>query len=143
MVIGSSKAGCGGVLRNNRGEWVIGYTKVIGVCDACSAEEWAVLEGLKLAWDFGVKNVILESDAQELIRRITAPSSHPGSLLFEQIRKMLRREWQVNLRYIPREINRLADALAKLGISRTAVLGNCPARLATWLEQDALGFISY
>lgn len=142
MVIGSSKAGCGGVLRNNRGEWIVGYVKEIGFCDPYSAEEWAIFEGLKLAWDFGVKHLILESDARDLILRLEGGGFQTGSLLFEQIKALLCREWQVKLCYIPRDLNRLADALAKLGVSRTDIMEYCPARLQRWLDHEALGLNS-
>lgn len=49
-----SKAGCGGLIRNSRGEWVVGFTKNLGSCDAFVAEVWGVLEGLNLAWNVGV-----------------------------------------------------------------------------------------
>lgn len=38
----SSLAGCGGVLRNYHGEWIVCFAKIVGVCNPYSAEEWAI-----------------------------------------------------------------------------------------------------
>ncbi|KAK2422286.1 Polynucleotidyl transferase, ribonuclease H superfamily protein [Trifolium repens] len=43
-------AGCGGILRNNAGEWCGGFAKHLGKCSAFVAELWGVLEGLQYAW---------------------------------------------------------------------------------------------
>lgn len=50
--------------------------------------------------------------------------------------------WQIVLRPIPRGMNRVADALAKLGISNSAILDICPTQLLDWVEQEYLRFIS-
>ena len=42
-------AGCGGVLRDDNGKWICGFSKWLGVCSAYVAELWGVMEGLKMA----------------------------------------------------------------------------------------------
>ncbi|MCH93591.1 RNA-directed DNA polymerase (Reverse transcriptase), partial [Trifolium medium] len=38
------RAGCGGIIRGNQGEWIGGFAKGIGYCSAFIAELWGVLE---------------------------------------------------------------------------------------------------
>ncbi|MCI28245.1 ribonuclease H protein [Trifolium medium] len=70
-----SVAGCGGIIRNNRGGWLGGFAKHIGSCSAFVAELWGVLEGLKHS---GVT------------------SSAMGITLIKNIRRMLALNWNVH-----------------------------------------------
>ncbi|KAE8664333.1 hypothetical protein F3Y22_tig00112800pilonHSYRG00027 [Hibiscus syriacus] len=45
----SKAAGGGGLIRNNNGEWIVGYSRNIGHCSGLQAELWALLDGLHLA----------------------------------------------------------------------------------------------
>ncbi|KAK4260174.1 hypothetical protein QN277_003324 [Acacia crassicarpa] len=105
------------------------------------AEEWAIFEALHIAWDLGVNKLVVESDAAEVLGIITDPSFTGGSLLLLEIRNFLLRDWQVKLVVIDHAVNRVADALAKLGISCSSFLDVCPAHLRFWVNQDSLGFV--
>ena len=63
----SATTGCGGVLRDCSGSWIVGFCRSLGYCSASSAEEWAVVKGLQLAWNLGCRRLIVESDAKKLI----------------------------------------------------------------------------
>ncbi|KAE8712026.1 hypothetical protein F3Y22_tig00110264pilonHSYRG00044 [Hibiscus syriacus] len=54
-----------GVVRDSEGRWIGGFAKVIGVCSALEAEIRGVLQGLALAWDLGLRSVILEIDSRD------------------------------------------------------------------------------
>ena len=56
-----------------------------------------------------------------------------SSLLFVRIRELLSRDWLVTIRHIPRDFNKIADALAKVGLSKFDILSVCPLFLRTWL----------
>ncbi|XP_028795666.1 uncharacterized protein LOC114751173 [Neltuma alba] len=71
-----------------------------------------------MAWDFGFRKVVLESDAWALIKKLEMKGMKDrGSLLFVRISEMLKWKWKVRLNYIPRESNNVADAMAKLEAS--------------------------
>ncbi|KAK4270818.1 hypothetical protein QN277_019587 [Acacia crassicarpa] len=142
VALGSGRAGCGGVLRDSREAWVCGFMKNIGVCSVTDAEEWAIFEGMRLAWELGFRKAIVESDSLELIARITDGNFGTASLLGVQIRDFISKDWQIIFEHIPRELNRVADALAKQGISSSVILENCPVHLRSWVNQESLGFIS-
>lgn len=80
----------------------------------------------------------------ELIARLSEAPSTRGSLLLLllQIHELIRREWQITVCHIPRDANRVADVLAKQGISRTAFLDDCPQFLRAWINQESMGSFS-
>ncbi|KAK4274538.1 hypothetical protein QN277_017742 [Acacia crassicarpa] len=138
----SFNSGCGGVLRDCLGNWIVGFSKAIGICHSSVAEEWTILEGLQIARDLGIKKIIVESDAQEVIKLILDDSCNSGSNIVFQIRLLLAMDWEVDLRVVPRDVNRVADALAKMGISSSAFYSVCPMYLKLWIAQECLGFNS-
>lgn len=43
----------------------------LGCTDSMRAESWAVLWGLKRAWDKGIRHIIVETDCFYLVERLT------------------------------------------------------------------------
>ncbi|PNX68268.1 ribonuclease H, partial [Trifolium pratense] len=41
-------SGCGGILRNSHGQWISGFSRNLGRCNAYLAELWGVFDGLRL-----------------------------------------------------------------------------------------------
>ena len=52
---GGVSAGADGVLRNNEGRWVHGYSLNMGICSVEEVELWAFVHGMRLAWEIGSK----------------------------------------------------------------------------------------
>ena len=44
----SGLAGGGGLIRNDKGEWVKGYARAVGFTTSIAAELWALRDGIKL-----------------------------------------------------------------------------------------------
>ncbi|KAE8707058.1 hypothetical protein F3Y22_tig00110387pilonHSYRG00750 [Hibiscus syriacus] len=61
------RASCGGLIRDNIGRWRAGFAKFIGICSTLEAELWGIYIGMVLAWDLGIRRVIVESDNKEAI----------------------------------------------------------------------------
>ncbi|GAV83710.1 RVT_3 domain-containing protein [Cephalotus follicularis] len=83
---GSSKGnpgnlGAGGLIRDNSGNWVLGFTCFIGVCFSIQAKLWGLREGLKLALNMHIENPLVETDSQLSIHSIrnAHTSFHPRS----------------------------------------------------------------
>ena len=57
------RAGGGGLRRNSDGNWVPGFSRGLGCTNSCLAELWALRDGLNLASDIGIENLIFEIDA--------------------------------------------------------------------------------
>lgn len=58
------KAGAGGVIRDHNNTWIGGFGKSIGDTHGLLAELWAVKEGLMLAKQLNINNIIIELDAK-------------------------------------------------------------------------------
>ena len=114
----------------------------LGVCSASATEEWAVVNGLQLAWDLGFRKLIMKSDASEVINMILDISCISCSNLVLKARELLSFNWQVDIRVISREFNRVADALAKKGIACSTIFVECPSFLRNWVDSECLGFVS-
>lgn len=56
------RASAGGLLRDDNGRWIVGYGRNIGSCSISKAELWGILDGLTVAWYYGYRRVVLESD---------------------------------------------------------------------------------
>lgn len=67
-----SIAGCGGLIRGSEGEWLAGFSKFLGKCDAFIAELWGVLEGLRCAKRMGFTAVELNVDSLVVVNIITS-----------------------------------------------------------------------
>ncbi|CAN1828453.1 Putative ribonuclease H protein At1g65750 [Linum perenne] len=89
------------------------------LCVLSSGGGGGVAIGLNLAWDLGVRKILLQSDSIAVVGSIhDAPDEdarHSATVL--QIHELLNREWEVKTSHVFREGNRVADLLAHLGHS--------------------------
>ena len=67
--------------------------------DSLGAELKTIVLGLEFAWIKGIRDLILETNADEVIQLINygAPSPHHYSLLIQHAREMIVYDWVVNL----------------------------------------------
>ena len=84
-------AAAGGLIRDNLGRWLLGFMYNIGACTPLEAELWAILEGLRVAWNAGYRNVLLEADSQQAISAVKGESVMFGNCksLVDQIQSLL------------------------------------------------------
>ncbi|KAF7844526.1 putative Polynucleotidyl transferase [Senna tora] len=136
-------AGCGGLFRNDNGKWLHGFTCNLGFASAHSAEMWGIYFALKIAWERGHKKVILECDSRNVVAQCTdrmAGLLNPHPTL-SCIKKLMSKEWEVNIKLIPRTINTCADRLAKEGLKSSqncSLLDEAPIFLQNELASEAL-----
>ena len=62
-----SKAGGGGLIRDHQGNWVRGYARAHVNTSSSIAELWALRDGLEIAKDLGLNNLIVEMDALSIV----------------------------------------------------------------------------
>lgn len=60
-------AGCGGVVRDEDGRWVAGFSRRIGVTTSFVAEPWGLREGLILCSNLNIQSLIVELDAKAVV----------------------------------------------------------------------------
>lgn len=119
VVQDSSLASCAALIRDENGVWCGGMTRRLGRCSVLVVELWGILEGLKLAWDLGFKDVVIESDsllAVNLVKK-NLEEGLEGIGVERSIQRMLKMNWVARVSHVLRECNRSADVLAKFGLS--------------------------
>ena len=60
-------AGCGGVIRDEGGHWVAGFSKQIGYTGCFAAELWGLREGLLLCYNLNIQLLEIEVDAKSVV----------------------------------------------------------------------------
>nr|POE59880.1 putative ribonuclease h protein [Quercus suber] len=144
VVSSCGMAGCGGLLRDCAGQWIVGFAKSISSSSSIAAELWALREGLGLCLDRGILAVEVELDASAAISLVSSNVQTKGDLsgLVDDCRELLMRLPQVKLVHCYREANFCADALAKLGsasINLSSVFVSPPPVILQFLYDDMLG----
>ncbi|KAE8708348.1 Elongator complex protein 4 [Hibiscus syriacus] len=112
-------ATCGGVIHSSDGSWILGFTKVLGICSIVEAKLWGIHEGLSHAWNLGERQIILEADSLEVIRMLQGNANRDSVFtLLDRVRFLLNQEWTVTSKHINWDANKVADKLARLAAAR-------------------------
>ncbi|KAL4284355.1 hypothetical protein GQ457_16G011300 [Hibiscus cannabinus] len=132
-----------GVIRDDEGHWLGGFTRSLGSCTVLMSELWAIHDALSLAWSRGFRWVVLETDNLEASKIVagSSPILIDNSLVIA-IRNLLSYNWEVEVRHIGRAANGVADSLARM--LRGAPIGSemfvePPMEAAAALLQDLSG----
>ncbi|KAL0014093.1 hypothetical protein SO802_001162 [Lithocarpus litseifolius] len=137
-------AGGGGLIRDENGDWVVGFARKIGIANSFMAELWALRDGLLLCLQTHVQAVIVEMDSKVIVDTFSthAEASSTGSAILEDCKQLVAQIPQVWFNHVYREANKCADFLAKLGASLDIdfnVFSSPPVDLLNLWEADALG----
>jgi len=141
---GGLNAGCGGVFRGDNGEWICGFSKGLGSCGVYVVELWGVFEGLKLACSHDYRKVELHIDSSSVVSSISSDQggSIVGRTLLHNIRRLIDRDWEVQVRHSFREAIACADAMANMACESNFSLilyEQCPARIRSLYLADFVG----
>lgn len=114
-------AGCGGVLRNDSGNWIYGFAQKLSPSSReDETEKEGILRGLKWAKEKGFMRVEVESDNQGIVETANSWRRSTDPLILA-IRELLRSpDWQTTLTWIPGAANGVADKLADIGRNLTS-----------------------
>lgn len=116
----SSNMSCGGLMRDHHGTWVLGFVSFEGIGEVFLAELLAIIRGLSLAWERGIRKLICISDCEDVVKALTGLGSfnlYSCAAYLAEARSLINQEWEVSILHHNRERNKPADALAKLGMS--------------------------
>ncbi|KAH9673337.1 reverse transcriptase domain-containing protein [Citrus sinensis] len=112
-------AGAGGIIRDSVGHWLAGFCMNIGESSVLMAELWGLYQGLHLAWEAGIKRLLVEVDSlcvtQLVSKQVVVPNEFYA--LVVAIREIISRNWQVSITHIYREANSAADFMANMAHS--------------------------
>ncbi|KAK8987883.1 hypothetical protein V6N11_065489 [Hibiscus sabdariffa] len=96
------------------GSWLSRFQKAIGVLQPLQAELWALLIGLRFAWDQGFIFVQIQSDCAEAVKLIKADNAYMSLIsLVRAIAALRQKAWATEITWIPRTSNLPAEMLAK------------------------------
>ena len=99
--------GAGGILWESNGNWIQGFSKPLGTTTVLMAELWALREGLRMARQFNIHNLIVNVDSSDVVKLITSSSSTNRLTrpLVTECRDILQIFHQVQLTHCYREAN--------------------------------------
>ncbi|KAL9443990.1 hypothetical protein AB3S75_017211 [Citrus x aurantiifolia] len=138
------EAGAGGVIRDSVGHWISGFCMRIGESSTLMAELWGLYQGLILAWDTGIKRLLVEVDSlcvtQMISKQVVVPNVF--HTLIVAVQELLRRNWQIAITHIYREANSAADFMANMAHSAPLglyVFSDPPMGIYSIISQDLFG----
>jgi ribonuclease HI len=140
----TDSAGYGGLLRNNNGEFILGFYGAAATPSILFAELMAVLKGLQLCWENGYRRIVCCSDSLQTVNLIRDGVSvhHRFANKVFSIRQLIDKDWNVVVEHTLRDGNTCADVLAKMGAQSNVPLVSFhtpPMELASPLLADAQG----
>lgn len=106
------------------GELVTERGEGIGVATNNVAEYRAAIEGLRLAREFGGKEVLLRSDSRLLVEQLSGRFRVKNPTLIRlhtEVRSSISEFAEVRFEHVPREFNKEADRLANQGVDEWLV----------------------
>jgi len=109
-------AGAGVYIVDESGREILRCSRRLGVGTNNVAEYSALIEALKQAHRLGAKSLEIRSDSQLLVRQMTGEYrvKNPGlARLFLEAQRLLEKFDEVRFVHIPRNLNKVADRLAK------------------------------
>ncbi|KAL4369386.1 hypothetical protein GQ457_05G024870 [Hibiscus cannabinus] len=87
----TGKAMIGGLLRDNAGNFLFGFSKFIGCANSLHAELWSLHVGLQLAWDYEIEFLQVQTDCKHVIQLLHG--SHVESCPISLVRN-IRQLWK-------------------------------------------------
>jgi hypothetical protein len=141
----SGDIGYGGLLRDNKRNWIAGFSSNEGQGDVLFVELFGVYHGLMLAINNSTQRVICETYSLEVLRLLQDPDHshmHVYAYLLVKIFGLKEHIRDISFQQVLREGNHSADFLAKLRCSlRLGVTfwHAPPSELKSVLRLDALG----
>ncbi|MBA0802814.1 hypothetical protein Gohar_013084, partial [Gossypium harknessii] len=113
----------GGVIRDGKGNWVLGYNCFLGKCLVAVVELKGILDNLLILQKQGYNEVTIHFDNLEIVIGISKSIlEESSSNLIRRIQQILVEEEKRSLRYVLREANKIANALAKMTFPNDEVL---------------------
>ncbi|KAA3474835.1 GTP cyclohydrolase 1-like [Gossypium australe] len=138
----SGNASARGVVRDQNGNWILGFTHFLGRCSSLEVELWGVLDGVLILLNKGYKKVKIQTDNLEVVRVLSMEDIvDSGTTILRRIKRLLHSEGQWEIKHVPRERNIIADQMAKIGLSwqtSLRIFEVPPNAVAMALQQDKI-----
>ncbi|KAI8546611.1 hypothetical protein RHMOL_Rhmol07G0132400 [Rhododendron molle] len=134
--------GFGGLFRDHKGDWIMGYYGMRTFSSSLEAEIWSIHKGLEIILERKLRNVSIESDSLTAVNLIKEgnPSNHPLSVLINEAHYIMART-NTPIEHTYRSTNQCADHLARMGIEqmeRLVFVMNMPIAMREFVLRDSL-----
>ncbi|XP_071920627.1 uncharacterized protein [Coffea arabica] len=141
--VNQGRASGGGLLRDSQGKLIFAFYKEFGEQDVLSAESLALLFGLNLCLQRGLRPSVVEVDSKALVQLVVsgAIAKWPLCNILRKIRSLLE-GFSATVSHIFREANSSADRLAAVGASGICIydhIHQVPAIVRATIVLDARG----
>ena len=113
-------AAAGGIIRDNRGKSLMGFTEYLGMCSSMKRETRAVPRCLKIAREMGVTRLWVHLDSKVLMGMLQGETAwYPyHRFTLEQCKGLITwRDWEVQVTHCFREANQVANRVANMGVT--------------------------
>ncbi|XP_050259191.1 uncharacterized protein LOC126704213 [Quercus robur] len=113
----SGSVGCGGVVRDDRGEWMAGFSRRIGATNSFMAKFWGLRDGLILCCNLHIPSLIVELDAKAIVDALLNLNYENNviSPILDDCRQLVTQFHRIQFKHCYREANQCADVLARRG----------------------------
>lgn len=114
-------AGCGAAIYDENGRLVKELSRYLGRSTNNVAEYEGLLMGLEALLELEKKDIVVQSDSQLMVRQLNGEyrvKDEKLKPLFDRATRLLRQFDSYRILHIRREMNKLADRLANLGIDQ-------------------------
>ena len=115
-------AGCRGLVRSVNGQWVVGFSKRIGITSSFAAELWGPREGLQLCCNLNINCLKVEMDAKSIVD-VVGNSEYVNNIIspiLDDCRCLMTRFQQIRSKYCFRQANQCANGLTRKSLRMTA-----------------------
>lgn len=111
------QAGCGGIVKDEHGEWVASFAKHIGATNSFAIELWGLRDGLMLCCNLNVPCLIVELDAKVVVD-VFKNSNYVNNVIspiLDDCKQLVSCFQQIQINHCYHQANRCADLLARMG----------------------------
>ncbi|KAH1123143.1 hypothetical protein J1N35_006303 [Gossypium stocksii] len=119
---------------------------VTSLVDIFQVEAKAMLEGLKLAWEWGFRQVELETDNALLLEILrssfTCVNNVNNIAKVRLLHTWIAKDWQMKLRLLSRNGNKVVDCLAKEILNQLIILDELSIYVQRLLKIDVYHIMS-
>ncbi|CAN1771045.1 Putative ribonuclease H protein At1g65750 [Linum perenne] len=68
-----TSSAAGGIIRDDNGKFIAAFSANLGVCSIMRSELRAIVEGMKLAWNKGVRRLRIQTDSKAAVAMLSKP----------------------------------------------------------------------
>ncbi|KAL5865655.1 hypothetical protein ACOSQ3_003169 [Xanthoceras sorbifolium] len=105
------------VIRDAKKNWIFGFALKKGSGSVLEAKLWRMFEGLKLAWDAGLRKVFIDSNSMSIVYILNKEISlnHHLFNIVNNCKMLVRGGWCCTIGHVYRENNKVVNSLTSLG----------------------------